>query len=165
MFLDKIINCVAFLKSNKSTVAFAEGASNGILSAAFSSFACADSVLVGSVIAAKNHMKEYFFNIDKNIIEQYGSESPEIAALMAQNLPGYLDAKICVSVTGIISDSLVRETTNPIFIHIHFPDSEISEQFDIKCPNTSVVDQILSRICELIKSNFGSGSACPLEVA
>ncbi|CAM4049654.1 CinA family protein [Flavobacterium antarcticum] len=165
MFLDKIFNCIAFLKLNKITVAFAEGATNGLLSEAFSSFACADSVFIGSVVAAKNHMKEYFFNIDSNIIERCGSESSEIASLMAQNLRSYLDAKICVSVTGIISDSIVQEPTSPIFIHILFPDSQFSEQVNLTCNGTPIVDQILSRICELIITKFGGGCDWPLEVA
>ena len=169
MFLEKIINCIDILKSEKCTIAFAEGASNGRFFNAFSSFAFSESILLGHVIAIDDHMKEYYFGVNKKILHRFGSESAEVARIMAQKLKNYIDATIYISVTGAsAADDLLRNEnytqSAPIFIHIQFADSEICEEVYCNCSKTSVVEQVLARICELITEKLSFDGQQPLKV-
>ena len=165
MLLEKIIKCIEILKSKKQTIAFVEGASNGTICDAFTSFASADSVLLGGMVAFKDHMKTYFFGIEKETLERYGSESAHVAALMAQNLSEYLDADIRISITGVTDVNQNQEEPNPIFIHIQLADTQISEELLIDCHKTSIIDQTLARICQHIKHKLAPERVNEFEMA
>lgn len=165
MLLEKIVRCIEILKSKNKTVAFAEGASNGAICDAFSSFASADSVLLGGIVAFKDHMKTYFFGIEYGTLQRHGSESAHVAALMAQNLPEYFDADICISITGAIEVNRNHEELNPICIHIQFADTQIYEELLVDCDKTSIIDQTLARICQHIKHKLSPQRVNELEMA
>lgn len=170
MLIEKVVNCIALLKSKKKTVAFAEGASNGSIFEAFSSFANADAVSIGGMVAAQDHMKDYFFGIEKEILNHYGSESAEVAQLMAHNLSDYLDATIYISITGAPLPNPIfkkenQKDANPIYLHLIFPDAQVSEQLAFSCTDNSMIDQTLARVCELIKNKLHFKKTDALEVA
>ena len=165
MLLEKIVRCTEILKSKKQTVAFVEGASNGTICDAFASFASAESVLLGGMVAFKDHMKTYFFGIEEATLERYGSESAYVASLMAQNLPDYLDADICISITGATDVNQNDEQLNPIFIHIQFSDAQITEEFIVDCNEKSIIEQTLARICKHIKHKLSRERVNEFEMA
>ena len=158
MISDNIVECIDVLKEKKYTIAFAEGASSGKICYQFASLPQSEKILAGGMVALKDHMKEYFFGIEREVLKEFGSESPEIAERMAHHLCEYLHADICVSVTGASCDekNLEQNVSTPIFIHILFPDCEVSKAFTFKGNKVEVAEQTTAKISELIISNLTS---------
>lgn len=153
MMVKKIVKGIAVLKSKKQKVAFVEGASNGAISEAFLSYANADGVILGNMVAFKDHMKGYFFEIDTETLQRYGSESAEVAQLMGQRLSDYFDADIYGSITG--NPTVDAESASAaIYIHIVFADEQIAEKIAFTCVETSVIEQTLARVCQHIKNKL-----------
>lgn len=150
---EKLIQCIEALKQKNWTIAFAEGISNGRICYQFSSIPKSDSILVGGMVALKDHMKEYFFGIKREVLQQFGGESAEVAELMANNLCQYLEADICVSVTGIskiIQESSSEKEQNSIFVHFKFPDCQFSREFEFIGNKVEVAEQTVNAIAEMI---------------
>ncbi len=149
----KLNKCVEVLKSKKWTIAFAEGASGGKVCYEFAELPAADSILLGGMVAMKDHMKDYFFGIKPEVLQKYGSESPEVAQLMAYNLCQYLNADISVSVTSQTKSS-TENPTQPslqrVSIFIVFPDSQFSDEYEFQGNKVEVAQQTVDTIAELI---------------
>lgn len=155
---EKLIQCVEALKQRKWTIAFAEGISEGRICYQFSSVPETDSILIGGMVALKDHMKEYFFGIKREDLQKFGGESAEVAELMANNLCQYLEADICVSVTGV---SQINEQNSgddkkhSIFVHLKFPDVHFTKEFEFKGTKSKVAEQTVDAIAELIIEKSG----------
>ena len=100
MKLKKLKHCIEVVKAKKWTIAFAEGGSEGKICRKFAALPDADVVVLGGIVALKDHMKEYFFGIKSDVLRKFGNESAEVARQMAQHLCEYLAADIHISVTG-----------------------------------------------------------------
>lgn len=164
MMINKIVKGIELLKAKKQKVAFVEGASNGSISEAFLSYASAEGVVLGNMVALKDHMKGYFFQIDTETLQRYGSESAEVAKRMAKGLSEYFDADIYVSITGNPTDNADKETP-ATYIHIVFPDDQIAEKVAFTCAETSEIDQTLARVCQHIKNKLIPQNECEFEIA
>lgn len=153
MEYDKLNKCIAALNAKQFTIAFVEGGSAGKVCYYFSELPQADPILLGGIVADKDHMKEYFFDIKPEVLERFGSESNEIAQLMAYNLCQYLKADICVSVTMQDNNQdPVSETPSSKIVHIHivFPEGHLSKKQEMTGSKEEVSEQIVLIISELI---------------
>jgi nicotinamide-nucleotide amidase len=153
----KLNECVEVLKSKKWTIAFAEGASEGKICYEFAELPAADSILLGGMVAMKDHMKDYFFGIKPELLQKYGSESPEVAKLMADHLCKYLKADISVSVT--VNECSEVTTPNPhafqvVNIHIIFPHSYLTEKYELQGTKQQVAEQTVVIISNLITNEL-----------
>lgn len=153
----KLNKCVEVLKSKKWTIAFVEGASEGKICYEFAELPAADSILLGGMVAMKDHMKDYFFGIKPELIQKYGSESPEVAKLMADHLCKYLKADISVSVT--VNEFSEVTTSNPhafqvVNIHIIFPHSDLTEKYELQGTKQQVAEQTVVIISDLITNEL-----------
>jgi nicotinamide-nucleotide amidase len=149
----KLNKCVEVLKSKKWTIAFAEGASEGKVCYEFAELPAADSILLGGMVAMKDHMKDYFFGIKPEVLDKYGSESPEVAQLMAHHLCKYLKADVSISVTiaNQCNNQVDDQTAlHSVFIHLLFPDETLSKQYDFTGTKAQVAEQTVDTIAQLI---------------
>lgn len=158
MISENIVECIDVLKKKNYTIAFAEGASGGKICYQFASIPQAEQILAGGMVALKDHMKEYFFGIERKVLKEFGGESAEVAEKMAHHLCEYLNADICVSVTGACytENYLSESASKPIYIHIVFPDGEVSKTFDFKGNKIDVAEQTTAKISEMIISKLTS---------
>lgn len=151
MVSDSLLKCISLLKEKKLTIAFAEGASGGKICYNFSAVSTSEKVVLGKIVALKDHMKEYFFGINTTILEKFGSESAEVAQQMAQGLCDYLDADIRISVTGDFDGAtLVNNKQQSIFIHIIFPDGNVSKNLQLNGNASEMAEQAVVAISEII---------------
>lgn len=153
MDTEKLNKCVEMLNAKKWTVAFAEGGSEGRVCYEFSELPAADTILVGGMVAMKDHMKDYFFGIKTEVLEKYGSESPEVAKLMADSLCKYLKADITISVTvnnPIKKMDLYKSAVQSVFICLLFPDETISKDYEFIGTKEQVAQQTVNTIAQLI---------------
>lgn len=155
MVSDSLLKCISLLKEKKLTIAFAEGASGGKICYNFSAVSTSEKIILGKIVALKDHMKEYFFGINSEILQQFGSESAEVARQMAHGLCDYLDADIRVSVTGDFNEIVPNDKQQQsIFIHIIFPDNDFSEKLELTGNSADMAEQVVTAISEIIVEHF-----------
>lgn len=153
MVSETLLKCLSLLKEKKLTIAFAEGASGGKICYNFSAVSTSEKIILGKIVALKDHMKEYFFGINSEILQKFGSESAEVARQMAHGLCDYLNADIRVSVTGDFHETAPNDTERQsIFIHIIFPDSDsdVSRKLELKGSSAEMAEQVVTAISEII---------------
>lgn len=153
----KLKECVAVLNDKKWTIAFAEGASEGKVCYEFSELPNADSCLLGGMVAMKDHMKDYFFGIKPEVLDKYGSESPEVAKLMAHHLCKYLKADISISVTVDTpneNSALNLDAFQVVYIHIIFPHSHLTQKQELQGTTEQVAEQTVVIISDLITNEL-----------
>ncbi len=159
MKLKKFKHCIELVKAKKWTIAFAEGGSGGKICRKFAVLPDADVVVLGGIVALKDHMKEYFFGIKSDVLRKYGSESAEVACKMAQHLCEYLAADIHISVTGDfgLNDIHKREQTlQSVFIQILFPDEAVSIKTEVDKERGGWANQTADAISELITEKLST---------
>ncbi len=83
------------------TLAFAESLTGGELASTIVGHPGASSVLLGSVVAYSNDIKEKLLGVPKKTLIAHGAVSQETACAMAQGVRKISGADITVSVTGI----------------------------------------------------------------
>ncbi len=83
------------------TLAFAESLTGGELASTMVAHPGASSVLLGSVVAYSNEIKEKLLGVPKETLMTYGAVSQETARTMAHGVRTISGADITVSVTGI----------------------------------------------------------------
>lgn len=150
MVPSKVVECIDMLQAKKLTIAFAEGASSGKVCALFSK-AHKDTVpLLGGIVACKDHMKDYFFGINAAIIEKYGSESEEVAQLMAVHLKDYYEANILVSITHCDEEKEIKTKEANTFIHIMFEGKQHKSHYNFTGTEKEIANQISSQIATLV---------------
>jgi len=166
MNLSKQMECISVLSEKKWTVAFAESASGGKIGYKFASLPSAEKILLGNIVALQDHMKEYFFGITLDVLKQFGRESAEVARRMAATLGHYLKANICISVTGACDAEEACKNNNtilPIYIHIIFPDGEVSKKFEFTGSRCDVAEQTVAVIAEMIINQIRPTRAIDLQ--
>ena len=168
MLLKKIISCIDMLKSKKYTIALVEGISNGSVFNAFASFKPADYCLTGGMVASTDNMKEYFFGIKKDKLKYYGSESAEVAEIMAHSLSTYFNADIYIAVTGGVDfdpENINANThsENPINLHLYYPHAEISKEIVLN--NIFEMEDAIIAICDSVINKIEPENFSELEVA
>ena len=149
----KLNKCLEVLNAKKWTIAFAEGGSEGKVCYEFAELPSADEILLGGMVAMKDHMKDYFFGIKPDVLDKYGSESPEVAKLMADHLCKYLKADISVSVTmdTQFNNQVGAETfLHLVNIHLLFPDETLSKKYEFTGTKEQVAQKTVDTIAQLI---------------
>jgi nicotinamide-nucleotide amidase len=79
----------------------AESCSGGLLAARITNVPGASAYLAGSVVAYSNEAKVRLLGVDRELIEEHGAVSPQVAEAMARGALRRFDADVSVSVTGI----------------------------------------------------------------
>jgi nicotinamide-nucleotide amidase len=82
------------------TIGFAESMTGGLCAYKMVENSGASKVLLGSIVAYNNQIKNDILGVDMHLIENHRSVSKEVALSMAKNLKQKMNPDICVSVTG-----------------------------------------------------------------
>lgn len=151
----RIVECVDALKAKKMTIAFAEGGPSGKICSQFAEAHKFTKPLLGGIVACKDHMKEYFFGINAEVIKKYGSESPEVAELMAVHLRDYLQADICVSVTSSNENKDGKQSAKTC-IHMIFKEDHVKLQYEFIGSEQEIAQQISNQIAILVLERLDS---------
>ena len=153
MASEKVIACCEALINKNWTISFVESASAGKLSYEFSTVINSGQILIGGMVCYHTSMKEDLLLIPQGTIQKHTAESAIVTKLMAQNFHRYVMSDVCVALTGLTTPGGSETRTKPvgtIFIHIIFPDKQISRQFTFKGKPESIVDQAIYAVSELI---------------
>jgi len=109
-----IEQCAKLLTDKKLTIAFAESATAGSLSAAFSKLPDAGSFLKGGLVCYDACLKEDILGVPDTLIKQYSPESTEVTRAMALGLKKIMRADVYVAITGLTRPGGSESNVKPI---------------------------------------------------
>ncbi|MEJ7559129.1 MAG: nicotinamide-nucleotide amidohydrolase family protein [Pedobacter sp.] len=110
----RILDCGELLISKKLTIAFAESATAGYLSAKFSLVPSAGQFLKGGLACYDADLKKSLLNVPEDLIEKYTPESEEVTSAMSRGLMDLIPADIHVSVTGLTCEGGSENEEKPV---------------------------------------------------
>ena len=87
------------------TLSVAESCTGGLLSSKFTKLRGSSKYFEMGLVTYSNNAKIKILKVKKNIIDQYGSVSPECCRAMVQGLTKISKSKIKISITGIAGPS------------------------------------------------------------
>ena len=93
------------LIKKKITLSVAESCTGGLLSSKFTKLRGSSKYFEMGLVTYSNNAKIKILKVKKNIIDQYGSVSPECCRAMVQGLTKISKSKIKISITGIAGPS------------------------------------------------------------
>jgi nicotinamide-nucleotide amidase len=102
------------LISKKLTIAFAESATAGRLSAEFSMIDNAGEFLKGGIACYDACIKEDLLHVDHLLIETYTPESMEVTRAISLGLAQLIPADICVGITGLTTPGGSETREKPV---------------------------------------------------
>jgi len=83
------------------TLATAESCTGGGIGAAITSVAGSSAVYKGGVISYTNRVKETVLGVDREVLDEFGAVSSQVAQEMAIGARNLLQVDVAVSVTGL----------------------------------------------------------------
>lgn len=97
--IKKIFDCCA---KYSLKICIAESCTGGLLAAYFTYLSGSSEFFDKAIVSYSNNAKVDLLNIPKEVLENYGAVSFEIATLMAQNLSKSHDKYISIAITGLL---------------------------------------------------------------
>jgi nicotinamide-nucleotide amidase len=131
---------LALLRARGLTMATAESCTGGMVAARLTGVAGASGEFVGGVVAYSNEVKVSELGVSKELLEQYGAVSPEVAAAMAQGARERLGADVAVSVTGIAGPDggTPEKPVGLVYLHVEGPDGGHGREFSFPGDRASI---------------------------
>jgi len=94
------------------TLSIAESCTGGLISSILTKLPDCSKYFKGSVVCYSRFSKESILNINKNILEKYGTISSEVSLEMAKKTKEVFDSDIGLSATGVAGPS--SEENKPV---------------------------------------------------
>jgi nicotinamide-nucleotide amidase len=146
------------LIENRLTLAFAESATAGRLSAEFSLIDDAGKFLKGGVACYDACIKESRLKVDHEVIKKFTPESMEVTKAITEGLASLIPAHILVGVTGLTCPGGSETEEKPVgtmFIYA-IKDGEhlFSERMNFQGNREDIVSHTVERTAVLLEQNL-----------
>ena len=115
-----VFECAKILMDKKLTIAFAESATAGRLSAEFSLVPNCGGTLKGGIVCYDAGVKQEVLGVPQELVETYTPESAEVTRELAQRLQNFMKTDIQVAVTGLTMPGGSETPEKPVgtmFVH------------------------------------------------
>lgn len=150
-------DCARRLAEKRLTICFAESATAGGLSYAFSQTEYAGTVLKGGIVCYDACLKEDILSVPAELVDKFTPESAEVTREMALRLRDIIHADLAVSVTGLTKPGGSETAEKPVgtmFYAISYQDTVHERRtFSAGSPETIVrhtIERIAQTISEII---------------
>lgn len=153
MPLEKVLQCCQLLASKNYTIAFAESATGGRMSAEFSLTPDSGTVLKGGIICYDGSVKEEVLEVPNELIKKYTPESAEVTQSLAEHSKKFFKSDVIVAVTGLTAPGGSETKEKPVgtmFIHIILPYREVRDRTVFLGSPEEIVLQTIDRSALLI---------------
>jgi nicotinamide-nucleotide amidase len=119
---NELKHCCEVLLQKELTIAFAESATAGRVSAEFSLMQDAGQFLKGGFVCYDACLKEEALGVSPELIKKFTPESAEVTAAIAKGLEKLIRADLHVGITGLTAPGGSETAEKPVgtmFIHIN----------------------------------------------
>jgi nicotinamide-nucleotide amidase len=157
----KLQECGKELIQQHLTIAFAESATAGRLSAEFSLVPDSGEFLTGGLVCYDACIKQDILGVPEELIKKYTPESAEVTAELARRLPKLIKSDIQVAVTGLTTEGGSESPEKPVgtmFMHIIIKGKEINLRKEFKGEPEKIVLQTVEEVAGAILKEIREGS-------
>ena len=119
------------LRERGLTVATAESCTGGLVAARLTEVPGSSDVVLGGIVAYANDVKERELGVARELLEEHGAVSAEVAEAMARGARRRLGADVAVAVTGIAGPSggTPDKPVGLVYLHAETPDAAEGSTF------------------------------------
>jgi nicotinamide-nucleotide amidase len=150
---NQIVRCSQLMKTLGLTIAFAESATAGRLSAEFSLVPDCGEILKGGIVCYDACIKQDILGVPESLVKKYTPESAEVTAAMTKRLSKMIPADIYISVTGLTMPGGSETKEKPVgtmFVHTLIKGKSVERRFQFSGLPESIVLQTIDGIAELL---------------
>lgn len=144
------------LIAKKLSVAFAESATAGRLTADFSLIDHAGDFLKGGIACYDASLKEALLNVDHDLIEKFTPESMEVTKAITEGLKVLIPADIHIGITGLTCPGGSETAEKPVgtmFVYALSGDKQIfSERMNFDGDRKEIVADTIQRTAQLLQN-------------
>ena len=94
-------SCEVIRRLHGKTIATAESLTGGGIGAALTAVSGSSAVYKGGIISYTNEIKHHVLGVSRQVLDQYGAVSAQVAAEMVSGVRKLLNVDVAVSVTGL----------------------------------------------------------------
>lgn len=148
-----IHQCSKLLFDKKLTIAFAESATAGRLSAEFALVPDCGEILKGGLVCYDACIKQDILGVPESLVKKYTPESAQVTAEMAKRLRDFIKADIYIAVTGLTMPGGSETKEKPVgtmFIHAIINGNPVPVREVFKGTPEEVVMQTVDRTASLL---------------
>jgi nicotinamide-nucleotide amidase len=148
-----LTKCSHLLKEKKLTIAFAESATAGRLSAEFALIPDCGEILKGGIVCYDACIKQDILGVPEDLVEKYTPESAEVTEDMARRLGNVIKANIYVAITGLIMPGGSESPGKPVgtmFIHAIINQKPFAVKEIFKGSPEEIVLQTVDGVAQLL---------------
>ncbi|WP_419698782.1 CinA family protein [Mucilaginibacter sp. NFX135] len=148
-----LISCHRLLKEKHLTIAFAESATAGRVSAEFSLIPECGDILKGGIVCYDACIKQEVLGVPQELVEKYTPESAEITRELAIRLGNFMKADIQVAITGLTMPGGSETPEKPVgtmFIHALINGNHLASSEVYKGTPEEIVLQTVDRLAKLL---------------
>jgi nicotinamide-nucleotide amidase len=148
-----LLKSTRLLKEKKLTIAFAESATAGRLSAELALVPDCGEVLKGGIVCYDASIKQDILGVAESLVEKYTPESAEVTEEMARRLQHFIKADIYVATTGLIMPGGSEGPGKPVgtmFIHALIKEKSVPVKEVFKGSPEAIVFQTVDRVAQLL---------------
>lgn len=148
-----IMKCSEALADRQLTVAFAESATAGRLSAEFSMCPESGRTLKGSLVCYDAALKESILHVPKDMLRKFTPESAEVTRELAERLQRFIPADLHIAITGLTCPGGSETSEKPVgtmFIHLFMKGKSVAVREVFAGSPEKIVLQCIDRTAALI---------------
>lgn len=154
---ETLMRCCHLLKKKQMTIAFAESATAGRLSAEFALIPDCGEILKGGIVCYDACIKQDILGVPAELVEKYTPESAEVTEEMAHRLQPFIKADIYVAITGLIMPGGSEKPGKPVgtmFIHALIGRKSIPVREVFKGSPEDIMLQTVDRVAQLLSASL-----------
>jgi nicotinamide-nucleotide amidase len=148
-----IAQCSKLLFDKKLTIAFAESATAGRLSAEFALIPDCGQILKGGIVCYDACIKQDILGVPESLVKKFTPESAEVTAEMARLLQNFIKADIYIAITGLTMPGGSETKEKPVgtmFIHALINGNPVPVREVFSGSPEEIVMQTVDRSAKLI---------------
>lgn len=148
-----VIACSKLLLDKELTLATAESATAGRISAEFSLIPNCGKTLRGGIVCYDACVKQDILGVPEELVKKYTPESAEVTKELAERLPDFMKADIHVAVTGLTMPGGSETEEKPVgtmFIHALIKGRPVAVREVYNGSAEEIVLQTIDRVAMLL---------------
>ncbi|MCF4122975.1 CinA family protein [Antribacter sp. KLBMP9083] len=139
------------------TVGVAESLTGGLVTATLVSVPGASAVLRGGIVAYATDLKAGILGVDADLLNEYGSVDPRVAAQMATGVRVATGADIGLATTGVAGpDQQDGKEPGLVYVAVSTPDAEEVRRLDLLGGRSQVIGDAARGVLELAVEMLGA---------
>jgi nicotinamide-nucleotide amidase len=150
---DLLIKCSEMIREQELTIACAESATAGRLSAEFALIPDCGNILKGGIVCYDACIKQDILGIPAELVERYTPESAEVTKELANRLQKFIKSDIQIGITGLTMPGGSETEEKPVgtmFIHAVIKGKQVAAREVFEGTPEEIVLQTIDNVAHIL---------------